>query len=212
MAEQVMMESPQMASDIRRSPLAHLAARLEEGSAAGPYGVRLREVPFLTMAGLRLDPESAYAGALVEAAGVPLPGGCGETTGTADGTAILWQGPQEFLLLAPDGSDAVGKLKAALGDAPGAVVDLSANRTTLELTGPSARFVLEKGCPLDLHPRVFRPGGAVSTVLGRVPVLLWQVDETTYRILPRASFADYTARWLLDAMTEFSAPGAQQWP
>jgi sarcosine oxidase, subunit gamma len=24
--------------------------------------------------------------------------------------------------------------------------------------------------------------------------------------MPRASFADYTARWLLDAMTEFAAP------
>jgi sarcosine oxidase subunit gamma len=33
------------------------------------------------------------------------------------------------------------------------VVDLSANRTTFELTGPQGRAVLEKGCSLDLHPR-----------------------------------------------------------
>ena len=88
----------------------------------------------------------------------------------------------------------------------GAVVDLSANRTTLELSGPSARSVLEKGCHYDLHPRSFPPGTAVSTELGPVPVLLWKTDEHTFRILPRASFADYVVHWLLDAMTEFAVP------
>jgi len=65
--------------------------------------------------------------------------------------------------------------------------------------------VLEKGCPVDLHPRAFGPGRAVSTTLARVPVVLWQTGETSYRLLPRASFADYVARWLLDAMVEFNA-------
>jgi sarcosine oxidase subunit gamma len=46
----------------------------------------------------------------------------------------------------------------------------------------------------------------VATTLGPVQVLLWQTAEQVYRLLPRASFADYTARWLLDAMTEYAAP------
>ena len=54
------------------------------------------------------------------------------------------------------------------------------------------------------------PVRAITTQLGPVPVLLWQTAEQdggqVYRIMPRASFADYTARWLLDAMTEFAAP------
>jgi sarcosine oxidase subunit gamma len=37
---------------------------------------------------------------------------------------------------------------------------------------------------------------------------LWQTAETSYRLLPRSSFADYVARWLLDAMQEFQGPGA----
>ena len=85
-------------------------------------------------------------------------------------------------------------------------VSLSANRTTLELSGPSARAVLEKSCHLDLHPRSFAVGTAEATTLGPVQVLLWRTAELTWRIMPRSSFAEYTARWLLDAMTEFSAP------
>jgi sarcosine oxidase, subunit gamma len=81
---------------------------------------------------------------------------------------------------------------------------VSANRTVLELTGPQARAVLEKGCPVDLHPRAFGPGRAVATTLARVPLLLWQTEDETYRLLPRSSFADYTARWLLDAMQEYA--------
>ncbi|WP_223189280.1 hypothetical protein [Streptomyces sp. TRM68416] len=63
---------------------------------------------------------------------------------------------------------------------------------------------------LCLHPRAFGPGRAVSTTVGPVPVLLWQVGHTgdvpTYRLFPRSSFADYLARRLIDAMTEYRAP------
>jgi sarcosine oxidase subunit gamma len=206
MAEQVMTDI----SRLRRSPLAHLEDVLRECAVSGARGVTLREIPFLTQLGLRAEPGSAAAAALEAAAGVALPAKVGQVTGAADGTAVLWLGPDEYLLIAPEGSDAAAQLTAALDGEPGAVVDLSANRTTLELTGPSARAVLEKGCPADLHPRVFGPGNAVATTLGLVPVLVWQTAEQngsqTYRILPRASFADYTARWLVDAMTEFTAP------
>jgi sarcosine oxidase, subunit gamma len=195
---------------LRHSPLAHLAEAMRDGEVAGERGVALREIPFLTMVGLRAAPGSAAAAALEAAAGVPLPAKAGQTTGDPATTAVLWLGPDEYLLVAPDGSEAAAELTAALGSQPGAVVDLSANRTTLELAGPSARLVLEKGCHADLHPRVFGPGTAITTQLGPVPVLLWQTAERdggqVYRIMPRASFADYTARWLLDAMTEFAAP------
>ena len=82
----------------------------------------------------------------------------------------------------------------------------SANRTTFELSGPSARLVLEKGVSFDLHPRSFRAGQAIVTVLDHVPVLVWKTGEETFRVLPRASFADHVGRWLVDAMREFSAP------
>ena len=217
MAEQLLTDI----TTLRRSPLAHLDEVIRAGSVSGERGVSLREIPFLTMVGIRVQPGTPAAEAVAAAAGVPLPGGHGQVSGSPGSTAVVWIGPDEFLLVGPqDGAPSpdpgtaaglstdpvVPELVAALGGEPGAVVDLSANRTTLELDGPSARAVLEKGCHVDLHPRAFGPGNAVSTTLGPVPVLLWQTAEQTYRILPRASFADYTARWLLDAMTEFAAP------
>ena len=104
------------------------------------------------------------------------------------------------------GGDLIGSLVAALGEAPGQVVDLSANRTTFDLTGPRARAVLEKGCALDLHPRSFTPGTAVSTEVGNIPIVLHKTGDESYRLLPRASFADFLGRWLLDAMREYASP------
>ncbi len=77
----------------------------------------------------------------------------------------------------------------------------------LELRGARARAVLDKGCPTDLHPVAFPIGRAITTTLGLVPLLLWRVDEDAYRLLPRSSFADYVARWLLDAMAEHVEAG-----
>ena len=88
----------------------------------------------------------------------------------------------------------------------GAAVDLSANRTTLELRGPASRDVLAAGCALDLHPRAFRPGRCAQTLLARAQVVLEQVDaEPAYRLLVRGSFAGYVATWLADAMAGVTA-------
>ncbi|MFF7768499.1 sarcosine oxidase subunit gamma [Streptomyces massasporeus] len=197
---------------LRRSPLAHLEERMREAAVTGARGVTLTELPFLTMVNLRVDPSSGTAGRIETALGAPLPRRCGDTTASGPRT-ILWLGPDEWLVLSPPEEAAASRepeavaLRDALGSDPGSVVDVSANRTTLELSGPSARQVLEKGCPLDLHPRAFGPGRAMSTTVGPVAVLLWQVDDApTYRLLPRSSFADYLARWLVDAMSEFSRP------
>src|SRR3954469_15218043 len=194
-------------ADLRRSPVVHLHARLREDRIAGERAVALREVPFLAMVSIRVEPGSDAFVRLGTALGTALPLACGQVA-TAGGTSALWLGPDEWLVVA---ATAPGPLVAGLQDAlagdPGSVVDVSANRTTLELTGPAARSTLDKGCPADLHPRSFRPGTAVATTLGRVPVVLWQTGDTTYRVLPRSSFADHVARWLLDATTEFA--GAQ---
>jgi sarcosine oxidase subunit gamma len=194
--------------DIRRSPASHLADALEAGSIQGT--VVLNEGPFQTMAGVRVDPRSEE-GARIAAVTGGLPARCGDVGGT-DRVTVLWLGPSEFLVVAPEeahdslGGDLIGSLVAALGEAPGQVVDLSANRTTFELSGPRARAALEKGCALDLHPRSFTVGTALSTEIGNIPVVLQKTGESSFRLFPRASFADFLGRWLLDAMREFASP------
>ena len=194
--------------EIRRSPASHLAEAFDTGSVQGT--VTLNEGPFQTMVGVRVD-RSSEAGARIASVTGGLPERCGDVGGT-ERVSVLWLGPQEFLVVAPEdahdslGGDLIGSLKSALGDAAGQVVDLSANRTTFELSGPRARAVLEKGCALDLHPRSFTPGTALATEVGNIPVVLFKTGEESFRLFPRASFADYLGRWLLDAMREYASP------
>ncbi|MDO5617974.1 sarcosine oxidase subunit gamma [Kocuria sp.] len=232
---------------LRRSPLSHLAQTMQQ--AGSSETVVLREIPFLNMVGIRIDPGSPVAHELAEITGLDWPSAHGQVTGEPGDCAVLWQGPDEFLLVTQDavelppgltsdpaqrhlrenatqdGVDAMQdteashgalptlsthpltvRLTAAMADSPdrGQVVDLSANRTTLEIAGPHAREVLEKGCPMDLHPRAFPVNSAVSTTLGPVQVVLWRTHPDTWRLMPRSSFAQFVAQWLLDAMTEFS--------
>jgi sarcosine oxidase, subunit gamma len=194
--------------EIRRSPASHLAEAFDSGSVQGT--VTLEEGPFQTMVGVRVD-RSSEAGARIASVIGGLPERCGEVRGT-ERVSVLWLGPQEFLVVAPEdahdslGGDLIGSLKSALGVGAGQVVDLSANRTTFELNGPRARAVLEKGCALDLHPRTLKPGTALNTEVGNIPVVLFKTGEESFRLFPRASFADYLGRWLLDAMREFASP------
>lgn len=188
---------------LRESPLTHLKTELEATAGAA---VSLAESAFRAMVSIRVEPGSPAYDRIGRVLGAPLPTGCGHTS-AGDGRTALWLGPDEWLVVSDAAAPAADPLVAALAEAlagdPGAVVNVSANRTTLELSGPRAREVLEKGCPVDLHPSAYAPGRAVLTTLGPVPLVLWQVGATTYRLLPRSSFADYLARWLLDAMAEY---------
>jgi sarcosine oxidase subunit gamma len=190
-------------TDERRSPLAHLAGVL---AAAGGDAVALAERPFLAQVGVRLHPGDGGPSAAEAALGFALPATPNTTAGANDRTA-LWLGPDEWLVVAAPGEESAleVELSEALGGGLGSVVDLSANRTALELRGPAARDVLAKGCALDLHPRAFGPGRCAQTLLARAQVILEQLDdEPAYRLLVRGSFAGYVATWLLDAMEELS--------
>lgn len=189
---------------LRVSPLAHLHQELAAAAVPGGRGVVLQEIPFLCQVGLRAVSGSSGHRRLVETLGTGLPASVGEVTGAAEALAVLWLGPDEFLVVAVTEEHGLSRLlREALGDHPGQVVDLSAHRTVIEVRGGSARDALEKGVPADLHPRQFPTGRAITTTLGPVPVLLWRTEEEAYRVLVRASFADYLARWLMDAVREY---------
>lgn len=196
-------------SGLRVSPAQHLHGAFVDAGVTGAFGVRVREEQFLTMVGLRVPVGSPDRTRLAKVLGADLPGRCGEVA-TGHDVVVLWLSPDEFLVISQSvaGSTLVSYLRAGVSEGGAAVVDLSANRTTLRLEGASARAVLEKGCPLDLHPRAFAVGTAVATGIGRVPVILWKIEADSFRILPRASYADFLGRWLIDAMAEFRMLGS----
>ena len=165
----------------RHSPAEGLAGAM---AAASGSAVALRELPFLAQVNVRTE--------------LPEPPG---RVAQVRGRTALWLGPDEWLVVGGDGEQ--GKIQRAFADAL-SVVDVSGQRTTLELRGPKAREVLAKGCSLDLHPWRFSAGRCAQTLLARADVVLWQVDdEPGYRLLVGCSFAPYLVEWLVDAMAEY---------
>jgi sarcosine oxidase subunit gamma len=198
--------SGQVAAGLRRTPAAHLAAEMAQLGERSQGAVAVRELAFPVQLGLRARPGSASAAALEGVLGVPLPTGHGQVTGDPDGLHVVWLSPDEFLAVDVSREQVPGEgreLEDALEGLPGQAVDLSANRSVLDLRGPRVREVLEKGCHADLHPRSFGVGTAIATQLGPVPVVLHRYADSGYRVYPRASFADYLVRWVLDAAEEF---------
>ena len=187
----------------RRSPLDGLAERLA-AAADAPERIRLAEVPFLTQLTLRVTPGTPAAEAAGRALGAPLPTTPNTTSAVGD-VEVLWMGPDEWLVVAPAGADGlVEALDHAVGAEHATVVDVSAQRTAVDVAGADARELLLKGCALDLHPRIFGVGGCAQTLLARAQVVLVpRTDEPAYRVFVRASSAEYVAGWLLDAAAEY---------
>jgi sarcosine oxidase, subunit gamma len=187
----------------RSSPLGRRAAQLR----SAPPGVRLQEVAFLTQLNLRLDPAGPGRAAVEETLQLPLPVLPG-TVSRADDRELLWLGPDEWLLVAPPGEQPLltEALRGALAGGLGTVVDVSAHRTTLDVSGPLAHDLLAKGCSLDLHPSVLTPQHCAQTLVARAPVVLVpRADGNGFRLLVRSSFAGYLADWLLDACVEYGS-------
>jgi sarcosine oxidase subunit gamma len=119
----------------------------------------------------------------------------------ASGRAALWLGPDERLLLAPEGTEdslAAG-LASAIGSLPHSLVDVSHRQVALAIAGPTARDLLAFGCPLDLDNAAFPVGMCTRTVLGRADVVLWRPSAEEYHLETGRSFASYVLEWLREA-------------
>ena len=167
-------------------------------------GVRLAELPAIGALVLRLQPQRAALCAPVLGGLLPAP----NTWGEAGSAHVLWQAFDEWLLITPDGrqSAVAASLRAALSETHHALTDVSDLRTRFALDGPNARDVLQKGCAVDLHPRVFGTSSCVTTALARVRVTLRRMgDAERYEILVERSYGSYLRDWLVDAALEYSA-------
>ena len=118
----------------------------------------------------------------------------------------LWLGPDEWLVVTPPSAQTrlSESLEAALLGRHAAVTDVTGGQTVITLSGPRARDVLAKGCPLDLHPAVFKPGHCAQTLVAKANVTIRCVDDSpSFELIVRRSFAEYTALWLHDAALEY---------
>jgi sarcosine oxidase subunit gamma len=119
--------------------------------------------------------------------------------------AVLWLGPDEWLLLAPDGqAERVAmELAAALGGEPASIVDISDRNLAVEVSGPKAAQAINGFNPLDLDADAFPVGMCTRTIFGKAEIVLWRTAPETFRIEVWRSFAPYVLGCLAEATREY---------
>lgn len=191
-----------MPEAVLSSPLAGFLAGGQRSLQVDGRTVTLQEIPFTAMINLRGNAETpAFLQAVLQGAGLHLPRKA-NTASLDMQRQLLWLGPDEWLLKARDGeSTAIADaLRAALQGQHHAVVEVGDGNVTLLVQGPAAAELLARGCPLDLHPRVFTAGCvAQSHVAKAAATILCLEPGTRFELTVRSSFADYLARWLCAA-------------
>jgi len=192
-------------SYLRQGVLDHRHLDTRAVDDIGDAGVTLGERRFLGKIDLRGEPTKKFRDAVAGVLGVAPPTAPNTTAGDGART-VLWLGPDEWLIVTPPGAEdeTAEALRAALAGHHVAVTDVSEGRTVIALAGRHARDVLAKGCPIDVHPRVFAPGDCAQSIYGKANVLVHQTSAApAFDIYVERSFADYLWACLEDAAEEY---------
>ena len=187
---------------LRQSPLAHLGLRGQAEEEAGDASVTLAERPFPGIVDLR-GAHKDLAPPLKAAFEIDLPR---EVGGTARKNELiaLWLGPDQWWLVDESGRLAAVQVSDALNGPVHAATNVGESRTRIRVSGPRARDLLAKGCPLDLHSRVFPEGSCAQSLLAKAGVLIHHLEDGAgYELYVLRSFADYLWHWLADAAREY---------
>ena len=183
----------------RRSALGHFGLNALANQQKAEAGVTAGEIAHRTIINIRGNADDLmFGGAVRNATGADLPTKA-NTVSTADEVRILWLGPDEWWVVAPEAKrvELIERLRSAFAGQHTAVTDVSESRTVITIAGPAAREVLARGISLDLHPRAFGPGQCAQTGMSKANVVLHQIDDRpSYEIYILKSFADYLWRWI----------------
>jgi sarcosine oxidase subunit gamma len=123
-----------------------------------------------------------------------------------DQRAVLWLGPDEWLLLAPDGeAETLFKtLTEALRGEPASIVDISDRQVAMGVSGPKAAEALNAFNALDLHTDAFPVGMCTRTLFGKAEIVLWRIAPDAFHIEVWRSFAPYVLGCLGEAIREYA--------
>lgn len=207
MADPLRFPAPPAGGAARRSALGPAA----EGLAALPAGLRVVELPFPGVIALhgrvaaRERGDDAFAAAVERVVGVAPAAEVGAVR-TGEDCHLLCLGSDSWLAILPSGRDEVAlrQLDQALDGQDAVAVDVSDAHVVLEVSGPLARPVLAKGCPLDLHVRALPPGCCARTTLAGVEVIVQTLDDGGgLRLFLAPSVARWIAAWMQDQAAEY---------
>jgi sarcosine oxidase, subunit gamma len=179
-----------------------------EGMKMGTVAtVAIRELPGLHTIDLRVAPGTSTLVAVAEALGMDLPKKPGHTL-THTVTSVS---EAHALYLAPDWWLIVGFQEAEQKLAPlllnnqyhFSVVEVSGQRTTIELEGPKVREVLAHLWDQDLREKSFPIASVSQGLMAKAPVIVFHIAPYRYRVMVRSSFALHLWKALVDAAEEW---------
>ena len=176
--------------------------------------IMMEEIPFTPMWDLRVDPNSAGFAAVNAALGLTLPTTVGDVArvnatclgqpgydADAKGISALCLGPDQWLLTGTlDAAEVLAPVQAAHHVS---IVDISGQRTKIEVYGPNSREVLEHVWEHDLRPQRFGIDKCAQGIMFRTPVIMWYCCTDCYILLVRSSFAEHLWTVLTDATVEY---------
>lgn len=165
-----------------------------DGRFAGGASVSVRPAGAARRVSLRVPAESVAA--VSNGLGVELPARPGASA-QAGARAVLWLGPDEWLVIEEGERDPMADLGGA--GVLFAAVDVSHRNTAILVTGPAAADVLNAGCPRDLSLETFPVSACSRTVLGKIEIVLWRMADDAFRVECWRSFSDYAFDFLKDA-------------
>ncbi|MDA1101159.1 MAG: sarcosine oxidase subunit gamma [Proteobacteria bacterium] len=186
-------------TSLRHQPLAHLALAARREPPVADAGVTLRALPYRPSIILRGESgDAGFVAAFRAGMGFELPLDPNRIS-SHDGVTALWLGPSEWLILGAMGPAGQGRLATALTGHHHAIINNGDGQQIIALSGPRARDVLGKLCPLDLESPDLAPGHCARSILARCSILLHPQPDGAYHIHVGRSFADYAWRLLADA-------------
>lgn len=167
--------------------------------------VLIREVPGLHTIDLKVIGTSTQA-AIIETLGFDLPA----KSGLAQAMPVPGGDEVHVLCLAPDWWLIVGFPEAEQKLLPlrsdnyhFSAVDVSGQRTTIELEGPKVREVLAHLWEQDLREKTFAVGSVSQGFMAKVPVIVYHIAPLRYRVMVRSSYALHLWKALVDAAEEY---------
>lgn len=175
------------------------------GKADAAPGVTIAERANLGIATVaaRKGQDQALSAAVREAYGVDLPAQSMTVQGKT--VSFIGYGPGQWLVVSETlAHEALAEDLATRLAGLASVSDQSGGRAVLRVSGPRARDVLAKGLAIDLDPRVFPAGGAVTSTMSHMGMQLWQEAEAdSYDIAIFRSVSASFWRWLTASAAEY---------
>jgi len=170
---------------------------------AGTAGLLIEERTDLSFASViaKRGKRDQLVSAVETAYGVALPKGPRRVT--RGSVTFAGTGPDQWIASA-EGAEAqnfAARVRGRIG-LFAAVSDQTDARLALRLSGPKVRDVLAKGVPLDLHPKVFKPGDVATTLVAYIGVQIDRIDETFQLTAPRSMAGSFWS-WLSASAAEF---------